>query len=122
MFYILIFIFVVYILVRTIKVASHQERFAVIRLGQFKGFKGPGLHLRFFGHWTRLRLGDRGELVSPEIGRFHGKAIPLLVDSNVRIGSMIRITDFEENRVVGTLDPEERRTFTCKKCGHENII
>jgi hypothetical protein len=69
-----------------------------------------------------LRLGDRGELVSPEIGRFNDKDIPVIIDSGTQIGSLIKIIGFDENKIVAHIESEQRRTYVCEKCGHENVI
>ena len=123
--YIIITIIIVFFLYRSIKVAADQERFAVIALGQFKELKGPGLLFKFFGNeveWIKLRLGDRGEFVSPEFGRFNDKDIPVIIDSGTQIGSLIKIIGFDENKIVAHLDSEQCRTYVCEKCGHENKI
>ncbi|HUT73067.1 MAG TPA: hypothetical protein VMW89_20540 [Desulfatiglandales bacterium] len=116
---------IVIILSRSIKVTADQERFAVIALGQFKKLKGPGLLFKFFWsevEWVKLRLGDSGELVSPEFGRFQDKDIPVVVGASTKVGSLIKIIGFEENKIVAHLDSEQRRAYVCEKCGHENVI
>jgi hypothetical protein len=123
--YVIITLIIVIILARSIKAAADQERFAVIAIGQFKKLKGPGVLFKFFGReveWVKLRLGDRGELVSPEFGRFQDKDIPVIVDSGTKVGSLIKIIGFDEDKIVAHLDLEQRRAFICEKCGHENVI
>ena len=57
----LIYVFLIIVLViflsRRIRIANESERFAIVSVGQFKGFKGQGLHLKWSGgetEWTRL--------------------------------------------------------------------
>jgi len=123
--YIVIIIIITITLFSILKIAREQERFAVMKLGKFIELKGPGLLFKLFGgntEWIRLRLGERGELVSPEFGRFQDKDIPVTVDSGTQIGSMIKIIGFDGNKVVAHLDTEQRRKIICEKCGHENKI
>lgn len=124
-FYIVIIIIITVVLLNALKIAQEQERFAVIKLGKFYELKGPGLLLKLMGsdaEWIRLRLGERGELVSPEFGRFQNKDIPVIVDAGTQIGSMIKIIGFNGKKVLAHLDLEQRRTVICEKCGHENKI
>jgi hypothetical protein len=82
---------------RAIKIVQEQERFAVIKLGKFYELKGPDLLFKLLGgnsEWIRLRLGDRGELVSPEFGRFKDKDIPVTIDSGTQIGTVMKIIGF----------------------------
>lgn len=110
-----------FILSRT-KIINEHERFAVFTLGKFQGLKGPGLLLKFSGsesQWIRLRLGDRGDLLSNEIGRFHDKDIPIVYYDKINIGSMIQINGFEVDKCKIISAPDQLRVLKCEKCGHE---
>lgn len=119
---ILIIIFLVFLLSSAIKIASENERFAAFTLGRFKGLKGPGLVLKIPGSeskWTKIAVGDRGELVAPEVGSFKKIQIPVRADGQIKVGSIVRIIGFESNLVQVMGDPDQRRTVICEKCGHE---
>ena len=62
-----------------IQVVNAHERFVEVAYGRYRGLKGPGIIAKLPGsEWklVRLRVGDRGELVSPELGRFHDADLP----------------------------------------------
>jgi len=122
---IVIIIFLVFLLSSAIKIASENERFAAFSLGRFMGLKGPGLVLKSPGSeskWTKIAVGDRGELVAPEVGNFKKIQIPVQVDGQIKVGSIIRIVGFESNLVQVMGDPDQGRTVICEKCGHKMSI
>lgn len=89
------------------------------------GLKGPGLVLKSPGSeskWTKIVVGDRGELVAPEVGSFKKIQIPVRGDGQIKVGSIIRIIGFETNLVQIMADPDQRRTVICEKCGHEMSV
>jgi len=81
-----------------IRVANEHERFAEVVYGRYRGLKGPGVVIKIPGsEWRllRLRVGDRGELVSPELGRFYGTDLLVAVEQKTPLGTIIRIIGFE---------------------------
>jgi hypothetical protein len=69
--------------------------------------------------WVRLRLGDKGELLSSEIARFQDKDIPIISSSKFSIASIVQITGFENNKIKIELSPNQTKSIKCPKCGHE---
>lgn len=115
----------VLILASTIRIASENERFAVFNIGRYMGLKGPGLILKppvAGSIWTRLAIGDQGRLIAPGMGSFKNIQIPVKIDSNIEIESMIRIVGFTSGVVEALLNPNQNRTITCDKCGHKMNI
>lgn len=116
--------FALFVLSRLIRVASENERFAVIDLGNFRALKGPGVlwKLDRSAEWLRVKLGDRGELLAPGVARVGGSELPVRTDGLVSVQQFVRVTGFEgegsESRLVVTLDPDQRREIQCPKCGH----
>jgi hypothetical protein len=121
---IVVVIFLVFLLASMVKVASEYERFATFTLGRFGGLKGPGLVLKSpdsESKWTKLAIGDCGELVAPEVGSFKKIQVPVQGDGQIKVGSVIRVIGFEGNQVRIMIDPA-RRTVICEKCGHKMSI
>ena len=116
-------------LVKSLHVLQEQERVAVFLLGKFKCLKGPGVLMQMLGVaecWYRISLGMRGELVSNDTASFKVKSqnvmLPVTGDSSIRIGKVVRITGFKENKVVVVFDSDQTRVVSCEKCGHEMKI
>ncbi len=109
-----------------IKIAHENQRFAVWVLGRFQGFKGPGLLMKFSGKetttWVRISVGDRGELVAPDAVQLGDVQVPMETDSNIAVGSIVRVVGFKESSLIGMPNPDQSRTITCQKCGHEMAI
>jgi regulator of protease activity HflC (stomatin/prohibitin superfamily) len=122
--YVLIIIIIILIvfLSRSLRIAQDQERFACFTLGQYKELKGPGLLFKFPDsavEWVRIRLGNKGELLSNDIARFQNKDMPIISSSNISIGSIVQITGFENNKINIQLSPNQTKNIICPKCGHE---
>ena len=106
----------------TIRIAGEYERFAVTTLGRFSGLKGPGLLFRWLGGestWTRIAIGDSGELMGPDVGRFDGLDLPVRYDGSLRLGTAVKITGFTETEIKVEADPSKSRAIKCDKCGQE---
>ncbi len=73
-------------------------------------------------HWVKLTVGDRGELINDELGKFRDIEIPLQREGEISVGSRIRIQGFLEKQILVIKDPDQRRTITCEKCGHKMEI
>ncbi len=73
-------------------------------------------------HWVRLTVGDRGELISDDLGKFRDIEIPIQREVEISIGSRIRIKGFSEKLVIVIKDPDKRWSVTCEKCGHKMEI
>jgi hypothetical protein len=117
-----VIIIAIILLASSIKIASDHQRFAVYALGQYKGLKGPGLFVKLLGgeKWIRISIGDRFELISPNVAKVDNFAVPVEADGKVPINSFIRVTGFKDNSTVLTIsDANQRRTIKCEKCGHE---
>lgn len=113
------------VLAARIRIAKENERFAVHILGQFKGFKGPGIHIKFSGkeiEWSRIKADDRGKVVTNEMLRIGENDIPFKSDNQVRLGDYVRISGFEKEHAIVVIDNDQRNSFVCEKCGHQNFI
>ena len=105
----LILLLVLAIVIGTrIRVVPDHERYAVIVAGRFASLKGPGLVFRGKGssEWKKVRTGERGTIVSPETVRLAAGNLPARIDGDPRVGSVIRVTGFETNRVLATVDSD----------------
>ncbi len=113
-------IFVIVVLYRTIRIAAEGERFAVFLLGRFQTFKGPGLVIVLPGPQQahRLRVGDIGVLTSSEFARFGEVDIPVRNTGSLRQGQAVRIDGFDgvEPRLAASSVPAET---ICPNCGHQ---
>ena len=125
------FILVVTIFIAsTIKILSDNQRVAKFKLGLFDMFLGPGLIIQFGRHvneWKKVTVGDVGELIAPDTGRFPDKKdkffdLPVEMSNLARIGSLIRITGFTENSALCIMNPDQRKTIQCEKCGHQMAL
>ena len=120
---ILIFaVLLVLVVATSLKISDESERFAVFVLGRFDGLKGPGLVLKVPGpaaKWTRVRIGDRGEMVGPYFVRVGELDLPAVIEEPVSLGARVRITGFAEGAVRVAADPESARLHKCPKCGHQ---
>jgi len=120
-------LFVVLLLTSAIKILPDNQRLALFKLGRFVKFMGPGLVIQFekgVHTWRRISVGAVGELVDSSAGRFEGKKgkyhdFPIEMTDSARIGSLIRITGFTSDRALCVLNPDQRKTIQCEKCGHE---
>ncbi len=104
------------------KIAREGSRFAVFILGRYAGLKGPGFLFKWWSNetkWVHLNLGDSGELMDQQVGKFKEYNLTVLTESQIPIGSKIRITGFTEDKVCIVLAPDQRKSVTCDKCGHE---
>jgi len=114
----------------TLKILADTQRLAQFKLGLFVKFLGPGLVLQFekgINQWMRLAVGAVGELVAPDMGRFEAKKgkffdLPVEMSDSARIGNLIRITGFTQDRALCVMNPDQRKTIQCEKCGHEMTI
>jgi hypothetical protein len=69
-------------------------------------------------------VGDVGELIAPDSGRFPDKKdkffdLPVEMSDSARVGNLIRITGFTQDRALCVLNPNQRKTIQCEKCGHQ---
>ena len=78
-----------------IQVLRDDERLALFRLGKYTGLKGPGIVVYFpiLDATVRLRVGDRGNLITCETADFGGTSVPVTGDE--LSGSLIEIVGFE---------------------------
>ena len=123
--YIVIVAIITIFLARRIKIAQEGERFSVHVLGRFKCFKDSGLHIKISGSesvWTRIKADDRGKIVTNNLMRVHDVEIPYKSDQEIKLGAFARISGFENERAFVVLDTDQRTSFVCEKCGHNNIL
>ena len=113
-----------------IKVLADNQRLAQFKAGRFVKFLGPGLVLQFdtgLMKWKRITVGTIGEYISSEMGRFEDRKgkffdLPVEMADSARIGNLIRITGFTKDKALCILNPEQRKTIQCEKCGHRMAI
>ena len=123
--YIILIIILLIFLARRIRVANESERFAVHALGQFKEFKGPGLQFKWSGgetEWSPIKADSRGKIVTDKMLRVNNIDVPYKSEEQLKIGDYVRISGFENERVIVILDKDQRDSFVCEKCGHHNIL
>jgi hypothetical protein len=72
--------------------------------------------------WTLIKADDRGKIISPAMCRVHEVDVPFKSEDQVRIGDYIRLYGFDDDRVLVSLDKDQRGSFICEKCGHHNIL
>jgi regulator of protease activity HflC (stomatin/prohibitin superfamily) len=121
---ILIVLLMIFLFTR-LKIAQENERFAVHVLGQYKGMKGPGLLIKWTGSetkWSKVKADDRGKAVTHDMVRILDVDIPYQSVEKVKIGDYLRISGFDGEKVIVVMDPDQRGSFVCKKCGHHNIL
>lgn len=113
-----------FVVSRSLRVASEHERFAEIDVGRFTGFKGPGVVFKLSrgAEWLRVKLGDRGELLAPGVARFGRHELPVETAEMVEPQEFVRVTGFggegRDARLVVALDRNQQREIECPKCGH----
>jgi regulator of protease activity HflC (stomatin/prohibitin superfamily) len=108
-----------------LKIIPEDQRRAVYALGKFAGFKGPGLVFKWSGgetEWKPVAVGERGELLDSGLAGFGETKIPVTLEGEARIGELIRIRAFEEDKAIVIRDHNQSRVFRCQRCGHENRI
>ena len=113
------------VVLSTIKLVPDGERFAVFILGRFARFKGPGLVLKIpstGSEWKLVKAGERGTIISNEVGQFAAGHLPMLLDGRAIPGASIRVTGFEPDRLHAAVDSDQTKTVICAKCGHENRL
>ena len=116
---------IIYIFNKRIRLAKENERYVVHALGTYTGFKGPGLQIKWTLEstaWTHIKADDRGKIISPEMCRIHEVDMPFKSEEQVRVGDYIRLYGFEKDHVLVVLDKDQRGSFVCEKCGHQNTL
>lgn len=106
------------------RIIGEQERLALFELGRYRGLRGPGL-VYFLPSMTFsiiIKVGDRGELRSPNITRFGNYDFPVQPEGLIKTGNLVRIRGFVDQNILVTLDPDQSKSFICEKCGHENKL
>jgi hypothetical protein len=91
-------LYIVFMLQKSLHIAAETERFAVITLGRFTGYRGPGpiMIWPFVTQAFRLRIGDTGTLISSEFVSFAEVELPVTGLSSINVGSTIEITGFDD--------------------------
>jgi hypothetical protein len=99
MIVVFLLLYVVFMLQKSVHIAAETERFAVITLGRFDGYRGPGLIMfwPFVTRAFRLKIGDTGTLISREFASFGKVEVPVTGLSSINVGSSIEITGFDDD-------------------------
>jgi len=119
------FLVIVFLVAFRVKIAAENERFAIHVLGRFDGFKGPGPLFKLHGvehQWTRIRLGERGVLVAPEVIRLHNRDLPISTSSSIEVGEVVTVSGFAEGKLLIEKCSDQRQAYRCEKCGHDNLL
>ena len=84
----------------SLKKCEASQRFAVLRLSQYLGLKGPGLLilLPIIDKAYILSIGDRGQMLTNEAAIFHGLEIPVSVQDRISVGAEVAIVEFRRSR------------------------
>ena len=112
-------------IVSKIRIIPEDQRRAIVAMGRFRGFKGPGVAMKWSGRdtiWSPVSIGQLGELLDSNLGRFEDVTIPIKVEDEAMFGDVIRIRAFEDDKACVVRNPDQKQTFLCEKCGHENRI
>ena len=114
-------VLVIMFLLASLKVASEYQRIAVFRLGRYFGTKGPGLILiiPIIDKCYTFSIGDHGQLISDNTGKFKEAEVPVEYNTKIYTGSQIKVSGFSDNKIQVTLDEDQGRRIRCEKCGHE---
>jgi hypothetical protein len=122
--YLVILLVVLVFFLKRLLVVGEHERMAIISLGRFVGFKGPGLLFKVSGveQWHRVAVGDRGEVLAAGVVRINGIDLPVEDQSVAAPGELVRVVGYTESAVQVRRDDVQTRTFTCEKCGHQNVV
>ena len=125
----IIFLFMV-LLTTKLKILPETQRLALFKLGIFRKFLGPGLVFQLANgvhRWIRVTVGETGELIAPDVGRFLAKKnaaydIPVVITDSAAVGSILRITGFTEDKARCMMNSDQRKSIRCEKCGHEMSV
>ncbi|MBN1473095.1 MAG: hypothetical protein JW914_00625 [Syntrophaceae bacterium] len=119
-----ILLLAVIFLLTSLKVSSEYQRIAVFRLGIYFGIKGPGLIvvIPIIDKCHKFSIGDHGQLISDNIGKFKEAEVPVEYSTKIYVGSQIKVSGFVNNKIQVTLDDDQGRRIRCEKCGHEMRI
>ena len=111
---------VVYQLYSSMKIVGEYERLAVFMHGRFMKYKGPGLVLIVPTHMKiyRVPLGAQGVLMAENVVRLDGVDFPARVAGDLKLGSNVQITGFDDQHVVVDV-ASGVQTRKCPECGHE---
>ncbi|MBN1473056.1 MAG: hypothetical protein JW914_00430 [Syntrophaceae bacterium] len=114
-------VLVVMFLLASLKIASEYQRITVFRLGRYFGIKGPGLIVivPIIDKCHKFSIGEHGQLISENTGKFKEAEIPVEYNTKIYVGSQIKVTGFSNDIVQVTLDEDQRQRIRCEKCGHE---
>jgi regulator of protease activity HflC (stomatin/prohibitin superfamily) len=120
-----VFLIIFVLFIAGIKILRDQERVAVILLGRFQKFKGPGLMVKWPSteiKWIKVSVGDRGEVLTPEWVRIQNRDMPFKPDNSIKVGNFVRIMGFTEDKLIVAYDDNQQRSMICENCGHANIL
>lgn len=109
----------------SIRVAKEHERFGVFTMGRYVGLKGPGLIVSWpasTSSWTRISVGDAGEMIGSDVVRISDVRLPAKYEGRISSGASVRITGFTADAVTVEPDPNRLRKITCERCGHEMTV
>ncbi|MDY6856056.1 MAG: hypothetical protein SWO11_15385 [Thermodesulfobacteriota bacterium] len=101
------------------------EGFSVHTLGQFKAFKVPGLYFKCSGgetEWTFIKADDRVKIVTDKMLRVNNIDVPYESEEQLKVADYIHISGFENERAIAFLDKDQRDSFVCEKCSHQNVL
>lgn len=125
MFPVILFLIIVIILISSsVKICGEAERLAVYRLGRMMPLRGPGLVLIIpnIERSTRVRIGERAEIIDNMSAKFKDISIPISSAESCSAGTMVQIIGFEgpvsQGKAKVLRDTDSRREFACEKCGH----
>jgi hypothetical protein len=118
----LLLLLAVILVAACIRIVPESERCVVFVLGRFAGIRGPGVLLQLPGTaqtLQRVKLGDRGEMMAPEIVRTNGIDVPAVNKSGARLGTKVWVTGFADGALEVMPDPTLTHKVVCPRCAHE---
>jgi regulator of protease activity HflC (stomatin/prohibitin superfamily) len=93
---------VVIVLAAGIRIANEHERFIVIALGRYAGFKGPGLLLKWPSSsvvWHRVALNDEGQYLGDGLIKVRDVVFPAEDTEQLKTGDKVKISSFGHGKV-----------------------
>ena len=95
-----------------VRVISEHQRLARHLRGACVAFKGPGLVLTVPGkgmRWTRVAVGDPGELLDETSAMIQGVRIPIELEGAGTVGQRVRVQGFTPTRARVVVDANAHR-------------
>ncbi len=99
-FFVLICFLAFYTASRIVIVKEDELLAEFTHLCEFIKFRPPGMYFKFSRFtWTKIKLGETGEVLNEELIRIEKRAVPYQVDERISPGERVRFVRFGEKKV-----------------------